>query len=80
MPKIAKKYAENPDEFRRIRNKQRKENYKKTQKNSIKRTWTKEEDKAVLAHDISDAELSKKIMRSAQAIQTRRWRLKSNQV
>lgn len=80
MPRMSKKYAANPDEFRRIRNKQRKENYKKTQKNGISRIWTKEEDKAVLAHDIPDAELSRKIMRSVQAIQSRRWRLKSNQV
>ncbi len=80
MPKMPKKYAANPDEFRGIRNKQRKANYKKTRKNGVIRDWTKQEDKAVLAHDIPDAELSKKIMRSVQAIQIRRSRLKSGQV
>ena len=38
--------------------------------------WTEEQDAMVLAHKISDFELSKKIKHSVNAIQKRRWRLK----
>lgn len=79
MPKRPK-YCTSDEEFRKIRNESRRNNYRKTQSNGIRREWTKQEDKAVLAHNILDAELSKKIYRSVQAIQIRRCRLKSNQV
>ena len=66
------------EKFWRARNFQRKINYRKTAKYEP-RPWTREEDVAVLAHDILDTELSKKIERSVQAIQIRRCRLKSRQ-
>lgn len=40
------------------------------------RLWTKKENELVLAHNITDDELSKKIKRSVQSIQTQRSRLK----
>lgn len=80
MPIMPKRLEANPEECRRVRNEQRKRNYKKTQKNSIRRIWTKEEEKKVLEHSIPDAELSAKIMRSVQAIQIRRCNLKNNKV
>lgn len=40
------------------------------------RPWTEKEDRLVLAHEIPDRELSKKIGRSMKAISNRRWRLK----
>lgn len=80
MPKMSKRLKANPEECRRVWNEQRKRNYQKTQKNGIMRIWTKEEDKKVLEHSIPDAELSAKIMRSVQAIQTRRCNLKNNKV
>ena len=40
------------------------------------RPWTEKEDRLVLAHEIPDRELSKKIRRSMKAISNRRWRLK----
>lgn len=74
------KYCISDEQFRKIRNKWRRKNYQRTQKNGIIRQWTKQEDEAVLAHNITDSELSKKIYRSVQAIQTRRCKLKRNQV
>lgn len=74
------KYCLTDESFRQIRNIWRANNYRRTQKNGITREWTKEEDEAVLAHNILDAELSKEIFRSVQAIQTRRCKLKRNQV
>lgn len=40
------------------------------------RPWTEKEDRLVLAHEISDRELSSLICRSMKAISNRRWRLK----
>ena len=41
-----------------------------------RRLYSKEEDERILAHDITDRELSKQIKRSVEAIQIRRSRLK----
>lgn len=40
------------------------------------RPWTKEEDRQVLSHEVSDRELSKRLQRSMKAISNRRWRLR----
>lgn len=45
-----------------------------------RRAYSKEEDERILAHDITDRELSKQIKRSVEAIQIRRSRLKKGQV
>lgn len=59
------------------RNAGRKRYYEKTQ-NAInsRLSYSKEEDALILAHEISDTELSKQIGRSVQGIQIRRSRLK----
>lgn len=41
-----------------------------------KRRWSDEEDCKVLAHSVSDRQLSKQIRRSVEAIQIRRCKLK----
>lgn len=50
--------------------------YAKTAFKYESRKWTVAEDKLVLAHEIPDRELSRKIERSMKAISNRRWRLK----
>lgn len=57
----------------------RKRNYDQTRKNNFNKClyYNKQEDLMILEHNISDRELSKKIGRSVQAIQTRRWRIKN---
>ena len=50
--------------------------YRKTQLYSGKPRWTLEEDNAVLAHTITDTELSYILHRSVHSIQARRYRLK----
>ena len=74
MPKCAKDYK---DQAKRISyfNRNRKKNYNKTSFKYEKRRWTEAEDQAVLAHEITDFELSSEICRSVQAIQLRRCRL-----
>ena len=74
MPKWKTKYVDK-EKLRRTRNQQRKRNYQKTAKYK-RRKWTLKEDELVLAHNISDVQLSEKIKRSVQAIQTRRCKLK----
>ena len=64
------------EKFRKTRNAQRKRYYAKTAKYKG-RPWTAEEDKAVLAHNVTDTELSSIIERSVQAIQIRRSFLKA---
>lgn len=41
-----------------------------------RRDWTREEDGLVLAHSITDRELSSRIRRSMKSISNRRWRLR----
>ena len=60
------------EKFRKTRSKQRKKYYGKTSKKYPSRHWTLEEERMVLAHDMSDHELSDKIKRSVGAIQQRR--------
>ena len=43
------------------------------------RPWSKDEDRAVLVHDIPDRELSWRIRRSMKAISNRRWRLRKEE-
>lgn len=58
----------------RARSRQR--NYAKTQGGpNTGKLWTSAEDERVLAHDITDRELSAELGRSVQAIQVRRVRL-----
>ena len=45
-----------------------------------RRKWTKEEDELIIAHNISDTEISKQINRSVGSIQTHRNRLLSGKV
>lgn len=45
-----------------------------------KRPWTDEEIKLVMAHQITDRELSHLIQRSVVAIQTKRFHLKNNRL
>ena len=77
MPIRVRSYK-NKDKARVTRNAQRLRYYQKTQLYSGRRTWTKEEDKAVLEHSITDTELSYAIHRSVQSIHTRRYNLKKN--
>lgn len=65
------------EKLRKTRNAQRHRYYKKT---SIypAREWTCFEIEAILARDISDMELSKKIKRSVRSIQLKRYRLKKS--
>lgn len=76
MPNRKEKYVD-MEKFRKTRNAQRKRYYKKTSKYG-RRRWTEEEDKLVLAHDITDTELSNAIKRSVSAIQNRRYKLKKS--
>lgn len=70
-----KKYRKSHPEVRR---RNRKKNYEQSLEGArnSKELWTQHEDAAVLAHEITDRELAKKIGRSVQAIQIRRARLK----
>lgn len=43
------------------------------------RPWTAAEDEAVIAHEVTDRELSERLARSVQAIQVRRARLKKKE-
>lgn len=52
--------------------------YKRTEKYK-QRLWTKEEEKMVLAHEITDTELSAKIKRSVRSIQVHRSKLKKRE-
>lgn len=62
--------------FKETRNAQRKRYYGKTNNKYPSRSWTEDEDELVLAHSMTDTELSKAIERSVQAIQVRRCKLK----
>lgn len=74
MPNMKNGYTD-IDKYKQTRNAQRKRYYKKTA-NYEKRSWTEEENKRVLDHNISDTELSSEIKRSVQSIQIQRSRLK----
>ena len=50
--------------------------YEKTAYLYPTRLWSEEEDRQVLAHEVSDRELSKRLHRSMKAISNRRWRLR----
>lgn len=67
-----------PDEDRRreIRNAQRSRYYRKSQGGENSRQpYTLEEIDMILAHEIPDTEIAKKLGRSVQAIQGKRWKL-----
>ena len=74
MPNRKENYAD-MEKFRKTRKEQRKRYYDKTAWKELK-SWTEEDDKSVLSHDITDTELSKIIGHSVRAIQIRRSRLK----
>lgn len=74
MPKSLKYFAD-PVKAQEYRNRQRLQNYKKTQKYE-KRRWTKEEVEKILYSDLSDFELSEIIHHSVEAIQIKRSRCK----
>ena len=65
----------NMEKFRKTRNSQKRRYYRKTAKYE-RRTWTLEEEEAVLDKNMTDTELSKKIKRSVCATQNRRHILK----
>lgn len=60
-----------------------KRKYSAEDKNQPKRShceWTSREIEEVLAHDIPDRELARKLNRTIQSIQMKRWRLKQSQL
>lgn len=63
--------------FKKTRREQRLRYYRKYQGNYPSRCWTDAEDKLVLAHKMTDPELSVQIKRSVGAIQHRRVILKN---
>ncbi len=65
--------------MRKTRNRERKKYYNKTSRKYKPRSWTKEEDEAVLAHEVTDFELSSIIHHSIGSIQARRCLLKKQQ-
>jgi len=80
MPKFIKRLQEkgkNDDYIRNLRNQQRQKYYSKTAKYE-KHDFTPAEDQMILAHEITDPELSEKIHHSVQSIQIRRSRLKNS--
>lgn len=77
------RYFYDENKAREYRNRQRKNNYAKTQYNRHHRErWTEKEIDLVLKHDITDYELSKVLGRSVQAIQCQRvrWRLRNGEL
>lgn len=76
MPNRKKDYVD-MKRFRKTCNTQSRRYYAKTAIYE-KRPWTDEEDEKVLAHTVSDTELSSDIRRSVKAIQLRRSRLKKS--
>ena len=63
--------------WRNSKNRQRKRYYQKTQNaGNSQEIWTKEDEELVLAHSMSDTELSSLIGRSVGAIQKRRHLIK----
>lgn len=77
MPKFVKSYR-NKDKARITRNRQRQKNYAKTAIYD-KREWCAWEEDLVMAHTISDMDLSALLERSVQSIQLKRWRIKKLQ-
>ena len=74
---IRRKDYRDQEKARKTMNAQRKRYYQKTAwAENGGNGWTLHEDEAVLAHNVSDAELSAVLGRSVQSIQVRRWRLK----
>ena len=63
-------------------NKQKQRYYARgaTDTRNYKKQWTKEEDNVILAREMPDRILAKKLGRSVQAIQVRRSKLKANTV
>lgn len=78
MPKMRKGLTE--EERRVIRNEQRKSNYERGAVFSVRQRepWTEMEIAEVEAHSVPDSELARRILRSVQAIQVKRWRIRNN--
>jgi len=69
------------NKWRKSKNRQRKRYYRKTQNaENSQSVWTKEDEDLVMAHSMSDTELSGLIGRSVGAIQKRRHNIKSRMV
>ena len=75
---LRKKSYKDMAKFKETRRAQRRRYYRKYQDNYPLRRWTGTEDKLVVAHKITDPELSVQIKRSVAAIQTRRVILKND--
>lgn len=68
----------NREKFREVTKKYKRRYRARTGANRYgRKSWTIEDDRRVLEHNISDRELSKEILRSVGAIQHRRYRLKN---
>lgn len=65
------KYYKDKEKLRNIRQNYNKKYYGRTQKYNPRR-WTYDEDEIVLAHEMTDTEISSLIKRSVQSIQGRR--------
>jgi hypothetical protein len=74
---LRKKSYKDMAKFKETRREQRLRYYRKYQGNYPSRRWTDAEDKLVLAHKMTDPELSVQIKRSVAAIQHRRVILKN---
>ena len=70
------------DKNKEAHNEMKKRNYHMSTKYATnnKRPWTKEEEKMILEHSITDRQLAQKLGRSVQAIQVRRSKLKAGTV
>ena len=72
---MKKELYRNPDLYKRTKRRQSKRYYAKYDKYE-KRPFTEDDDTLILAHEITDPELSKQIRQSVQRIQSRRNYLK----
>ncbi len=78
MPNFVKIYREkgmSEQEIKSLKNKYRRENYKKGRNNYLPSEWTEHDEFSVLEKKVSDRELSKQIGHSVEAIQIKRCRL-----
>ena len=70
------------DKNREATNEMKKRNYHISTKYAVnnKMPWTKEEEKLILEHSMTDRQLAQKLGRSVQAIQVRRSKLKAGTI
>lgn len=78
---IRRKAYKDQDRFRRYRNRYKKRyNAKRDYSGGKKIRWSTDEDKIVLAHEMTDTEIAKMLKRSINAIQVRRVLLKKRMI